>query len=104
MKIRVLSAGMVAVALLQLGSVGASSALVAGGARAATPPIQLTTGETDSCVVLSTGIVRCWGLDTWGQLGDHDTKNKFTPVTAKDIVSPAAFASGWGHMCEVTTA
>ena len=34
------------------------------------------------CAVMSGGSLRCWGDNTYGQLGDGTTTNHFTPVTA----------------------
>src|SRR4051812_17431214 len=61
--------------------------------------MHITTGETNSCAVLTTGAVRCWGYNEFGQLGDGTTKNQFLPITVNGVNNPKQFTAGWGHMC-----
>jgi alpha-tubulin suppressor-like RCC1 family protein len=55
-------------------------------------------------LVFSGGIVKCWGLNNWGQLGDGTTDNRSSPVA---VIGPAggyiALAVGWYHTCAATS-
>jgi alpha-tubulin suppressor-like RCC1 family protein len=42
---------------------------------------QVVVGRGHSCAMLSTGGVRCWGLNTDGQLGDDTAMTRTTPVS-----------------------
>lgn len=47
----------------------------------------IRAGESHTCVLLSTGAVRCWGRGTYGQLGLNGTANiGTTPTTLPDSV------------------
>ncbi|MGB7587798.1 MAG: Ig-like domain-containing protein [Solirubrobacterales bacterium] len=37
--------------------------------------LETTTGTNHSCALFDTGVVRCWGLNSSGQLGDGNTAN-----------------------------
>jgi len=52
---------------------------LASGVRA------IGTGLNHSCAVLSTGVAKCWGINTYGQLGDNTTTNRTTPVSVTGI-------------------
>lgn len=55
-----------------------------------------------SCALLGTGAVRCWGSNTYGQLGDGSTTNRTTPNGVAGL--PAAVRSlsaAWYHVCAV---
>lgn len=41
----------------------------------------VTTGAGQTCTLLNTGGVRCWGWNIYGQLGDQTRENRYTPVT-----------------------
>jgi len=45
-----------------------------------TSTVALTTGLRQSCAVSAGGSVKCWGLNSYGQLGLGDTVNRPTPV------------------------
>jgi len=67
-------------------------------------PVGLAAGSTSACAVQSDGSVRCWGLNTSGQLGNGTTASSVQPVvvaggggsiTARDL------AAGGFHTCVV---
>lgn len=65
----------------------------------------LATGESHSCVVLSTGAVQCWGDNTYGELGGttsttcNGTKCATTPVTVPSLSNATAVAVGRALSC-----
>jgi alpha-tubulin suppressor-like RCC1 family protein len=52
-----------------------------------------------TCVLLSDNSVKCWGLNTYGQLGDNSTTNRTTPVTVSGISTAIAVTGGRSHTC-----
>ena len=65
----------------------------------------ITGGSFHTCARLSTGAVRCWGFNTFGQLGDGTTINRNRPVAATVTGTNAALTgvtnvtAGNGHTC-----
>ena len=51
----------------------------------------------------SAGGVRCWGLNSGGQLGDGTSITRTYPPTSDLLTSVAAIAAGEGHTCALTT-
>jgi alpha-tubulin suppressor-like RCC1 family protein len=45
----------------------------------------VSAGATSACAVLSTGAVRCWGLNTFGQLGNNSAVAARDPVPVAGI-------------------
>ena len=68
-------------------------------------PVAIAAGAYHSCALLSTGGVRCWGYNAYGQLGDGTTTNRTTPVNVPGIVDllagrkAVAVAVGDYHSC-----
>ncbi len=75
----------------------------------AVTPIGLTSGVTaitargaHTCVV-QTGAVKCFGLNSAGQLGNGSTTRSNTPVTATGLTGIAQVAAGGSHTCALAT-
>ncbi|MBX3012891.1 MAG: hypothetical protein KF832_15355 [Caldilineaceae bacterium] len=54
-----------------------------------------------SCALLTSGGVRCWGYNIYGQLGDNTTINRSTPVVTQGLTTVSSLATGSWHNCAV---
>ena len=51
-----------------------------------------------SCVVIQTGAVQCWGWGSYGQLGDGKATDwRLSPVAVLGVTNATAVAAGGGH-------
>lgn len=72
------------------------------------PVAQLAVGDRHSCVLLKTGVVRCWGNGTGGELGDGRTlvigdDEPASAGLAVAVAEPvAAITAGAAHTCALT--
>ena len=65
----------------------------------------VAAGGRDTCAVTTTGGVKCWGENAFGQLGDGTNNWSNVPVDVSGLASGvAAVAAGDAHTCAVTTA
>jgi alpha-tubulin suppressor-like RCC1 family protein len=69
----------------------------------ATGVSSVTVGRTHTCAVLTSGAVRCWGYNYYGQLGDGTTANSDTPVAVNGLSGAVAVAPGGYHTCALAT-
>lgn len=92
----------------QLGNGGSANSSVAVQVSGLTSGIaQVTGGSSHACALSTAGAVKCWGLNTSGQLGDGTTTARLVP-TAVPLFSVGGAASisaqgGGNHTCAVTT-
>jgi alpha-tubulin suppressor-like RCC1 family protein len=64
-----------------------------------TPVFAIAAGQGHTCVLLSSGAVRCWGGNGSGQLGNRSTTRSTVPV-AVDLDGPAiGITAGEAHTC-----
>ncbi len=50
-----------------------------------TDAVAVAAGSGQSCAVLTSGTVRCWGNNNQGQLGNNSTTDSLVPVTVDGL-------------------
>lgn len=64
----------------------------------------MAMGDYHTCALMTSGVVKCWGLNVYGQLGDNSTINRRTPVDVVALGAGVASLEANGyHTCAVTT-
>jgi alpha-tubulin suppressor-like RCC1 family protein len=68
----------------------------------------IAAGQDFTCALRATGTVRCWGLNSFGQLGNNPTPGGFSagrfeaaPVGVQGLNDAIAIAAGREHACAV---
>ncbi|HAM44444.1 MAG TPA: hypothetical protein DCM67_05425, partial [Propionibacteriaceae bacterium] len=63
----------------------------------------LAAGDLHTCALDSTGDVKCWGFNSYGQLGTGDQLTRFSPTDVTGLTSGmAAVSSGTGFGCALS--
>ena len=73
------------------------------------PPLsdvqQLAAGEGHACVLTTSGAVKCWGNNEYGQLGDGTTTHRYLPANVIGLSSGViAISAGYRHSCALMAA
>jgi alpha-tubulin suppressor-like RCC1 family protein len=66
--------------------------------------VHVASGGSHSCALVSDGAVRCWGADSYGQLGDGLSGNgnhNSIPTAVAGLSAVSALAVGAAHTCAV---
>ena len=65
----------------------------------------ISVGGGNACALTSSGGVKCWGANTYGQLGNHSTTQSLVPVDVQGLTAGVSSISVGGlNACAVTTA
>jgi len=66
--------------------------------------VLVSAGSAHTCVLLSSGLVKCWGDNSSGQLGNGTTTDSLTPVTVSGLpANISSISSGNMHNCVLGT-
>jgi len=66
--------------------------------------VAISSGTQHHCVILDNGEVSCWGMNSYGQLGDGTTTNRYTPTQTSSLGTgrtAVAISSGLYHTCAI---
>ena len=66
--------------------------------------IAIAAGYTHTCAILDNGDLKCWGSNTYGQLGDGTTTNRNEPTLVSSLGTgrtAVAVSAGWYHTCAI---
>ena len=65
----------------------------------AADPVVSVAASAHTCAVTQCGAVWCWGLNTYGAVGDGTDTNRLTPVRVAGLTGIARVATGYRHSC-----
>ncbi len=63
--------------------------------------VQVSAGDATTCAVLAGGVIKCWGANNRGILGDGTTIERKIPVTVKGIANAVQVSAGGNQTCAV---
>ena len=69
---------------------------IGGGSAKA---VAVSAGDEHTCVLLTTGAIRCWGSNTSGQLGNNSTTASNIPVAVQGVSGAIGVSAGGQHTC-----
>jgi len=75
--------------------------LATAAAGATTRQSSVAVGEAHQCALSTTGVVKCWGRNGEGQVGNGDATGQFVPKPVAVLTGAATIATGDDHTCAV---
>lgn len=65
----------------------------------------IAAGDGNNCALTSSGMVKCWGANNNGEVGNGTTTSVYTPTSVTGLTSGViAIAAGSSHICALTNA
>ena len=64
----------------------------------------IATGSGQSCALTGAGVIKCWGGNSYGELGNGSPNYFNTPVNVTELSGIKAISVGGGHICAITSA
>jgi alpha-tubulin suppressor-like RCC1 family protein len=78
--------------------------VVVSGVTADAIAVSVVSGGEHNCILTYDGLVKCWGRNAEGQLGDGTTTQRNAAVNVSDMGAViSAIATGNSHTCALTT-
>lgn len=66
--------------------------------------LAINAGYNFVCARTANGVVKCWGYNSFGQLGDNSTSTRITPTEVKGLgTGVLALSAGGEHVCALTS-
>ena len=63
----------------------------------------VSAGGLHSCAIVAGGHVKCWGFNSYGELGDGTRTNSWNPVEVVGITDATAISTGGIYSCAIVT-
>ncbi|MCB0391030.1 MAG: hypothetical protein KDD58_07060 [Bdellovibrionales bacterium] len=63
--------------------------------------VKIVTGSNFSCALKTNGDVKCWGDNTFGQLGNGNNTDSYTPISVSSLSNIIDIAAGVFHACAI---
>src|SRR4029079_8776847 len=64
-----------------------------------TGTVSMALGAAHTCALRADGLLRCWGSNSSGQIGDGTTTNRASPVSVPGVTDAKGGAAGWERTC-----
>ena len=87
-----------------IGAPGSGNDVVDGGAEIDNVNYSDDAFDGTGKALTGLGVVKCWGNNDYGQIGDNTTIHRVTPVEVLHLTGATALAAGFFHSCAVTGA
>jgi alpha-tubulin suppressor-like RCC1 family protein len=65
---------------------------------------QIVLGAEHTCGITTSGVLKCWGKNSLGQVGDNTTSDKLVPTIIDPGISYSKIQLGYGRTCGISSA
>jgi alpha-tubulin suppressor-like RCC1 family protein len=66
--------------------------------------VDVDSGAEHACALLGSGSVKCWGANSYGQLGNNSTSGSQTAVSVSGLGEASLLGVGRNHTCVIVSA